>query len=135
MLPSPPMKSLRLVLLVLLALLMPARAALAAAMLCPVGSSGSQTELRLHGEVVGHAVLHGTDPAGDVHSAHAAHHDHGGPADQCSVCSAFCCVTPLLFGVPSVATPELRCAAFFPEPVAPVPSFIAEGPERPPRSA
>jgi hypothetical protein len=124
-------KILRLWLLVLLAVLLPVRGAMAAAMLCPPAGVGTQQELR---------TVH--DHAGDSH-AQAGHH-HEGEAhhdeaadpghDKCNLCSAFCSLTPLLSEQPGVPPPPDAPAASFPDFSAPAPSFLSDGQERPPRS-
>lgn len=127
------MKLARIWLLLLLAVLLPIRGAVAAAMLCPVGSSGMQSELR-HGEHAGH---HGMDhhEAGHDHNG-AAHHDgHDHEAtDKCNMCSAFCSLTPLLSDVPALPEPEALPAIKFPDLSTPAPSFLSDGQERPPRT-
>lgn len=133
------MKTARVWFILFLALLLPARSVLAAAMLCPVGSSGNQTELVLTGHAAGH---HHATAARDSESTvsthgHTGHADdeHGAThADKCDVCSAFCSVTPLLSTWASVAAPQDLSAVAFPDLTTPSPTFLSEGPERPPRS-
>ncbi|MEO5670546.1 MAG: DUF2946 family protein [Ramlibacter sp.] len=137
------MKSFRLWLLLLLAVLLPIRGALAAGMLCPVGGFGVQAEAQL----AKHA--HGHDAGGGGHEHHhgeisaqgdAANPDHGGgtedpagSADKCNLCSAFCSVTGIVPASVTVAAPQPD-SAVFPSLDAPLPSFVADGQERPPRS-
>ena len=131
------MKSFRYWLLVFLAVLLPIKAAMAAAMLCPPAGIGMQGELRV--------MLQSSDGSGEVrltheHSAHehgsAASGDHGqtGTHDQCNFCSAFCSVTPLVSGLPLIFAPPAHSAALFPDFSAPPPSFLSDGQERPPRT-
>jgi hypothetical protein len=133
-------KSSRSWLLVFLAALLPIKAALAATMLCPPAGVGTQGELRaVQGSAAG---FHDGSPVRSVHE-HPAH-EHGsaasdrdvppGPHDPCSVCSAFCSVTPLVGGLPSVFAPPTRSVGVFPDLSAPPPSFLSDGQERPPRT-
>ncbi|TXI24885.1 MAG: DUF2946 domain-containing protein [Roseateles sp.] len=126
------MKTVRIWLLLLLAVLLPIRGAVAAAMLCPVGSSGMQSELRL-GDTsehhhMDHEAAHAPDDAG-----HHGGHDHG-PADKCNMCSAFCSLTPLVSDAPRLPVPEALPAVKFPDVSTPAPSFLSDGQERPPRT-
>jgi len=124
------MKSVRICLLVLLALLLPVRGAVAAAMLCPIAGSGVQTEMQTSSEHAAHEAMHEHK---DAHE-HTADHDHGKTADRCNLCSAFCSLTPLTGSVPTVATPLDLSTTTFPDFSAPPPSFLSDGQERPPRS-
>jgi len=125
--------------LLLLAVLLPIRGAVAAAMLCPVAETGSQVELRLHDRSSGHSAMDESAPIGHVsmHSDHAAgahHHDDGaGQPDKCNLCSAFCSVTPLVSNPPAVFAPLDTAAASFPDLSAPAATFLSDGQERPPR--
>lgn len=120
----PALKTFRIWFLLLLAVLLPIRGAVAGAMLCPAGSAGLQSELRL--------------------DAHAAHHDHGAPshhdehdhgvADKCNMCTAFCSLTPLLSDTPKLPEPLALPAVRFPDISSPAPSFLSDGQERPPRT-
>jgi len=133
-------KSLRVWLLVLLAVLLPVRGALAAAMMCHVAGTGVQTEVQMaqlahdHGHAHAHeASSHGH---GDELTSQTADRDFttvGDPADKCNFCSAFCSVTGIVSGTSTTAVPPL-VAAVFPHLYAPPPSFISDGQERPPRS-
>ncbi|WP_395699362.1 hypothetical protein [Aquabacterium sp.] len=144
------MKTARLWLLVLLALLLPLRGALAAAMLCPVAAVDLQP-VGLQGPEHRHTDHHPAQHAKDAASVsvqaghshdhphdqhHDQHHDHGsGGAGKCNTCSAFCSVTPLptpdaVWPVPAAASP-IR----FPDLAAPLAGFVPAGLERPPRAA
>lgn len=133
------MKSWRIWLLLLLAVLLPMRGAVAAAMLCPVAGSGIQTELAMvdhpaaH-EAMDHAMGH-DHGASDDHAAGGHHdgHDHTA-TDRCNMCSAFCSLTPLVSEVPTVAEPLDPTTVKFSEPSSPPPSFFSDGLERPPRT-
>lgn len=126
-------KLLRIWLLVLLAVLLPVRGTMAAAMLCLPAAGGTPSEMPL--------MEH--DGAG--HHDHASHeaagHDHGGHHDQskfsqddCDLCAAFCSVTPLASATPVVVASLDPPTTTFPDLLAPAPSFLSGGQERPPRS-
>jgi len=139
-------KIFRLLLILLIAVLLPVRGVLAAAMVCaPVGGA-AQTEVIAHDHSMGH------DGKSAEHNSHAhdhtdhAHHPHATdgqpqpPASSsdvpatCNLCCYFCSLTPLVSSLPSLAVPQLPSAASFPDITAPVPSFVSEGQERPPRT-
>src|SRR5215212_1779317 len=133
------MKLVRIFFLLLLALLLPIRGAVAAAMLCPVAGTGSQTEVRVHDHAIGHHEAGSTGDANhSMHDEHSAGDDgHDGSAsavEKCQLCSAFCSVPPLvetLSATFKLPDPE---APMFPDFAARAPSFFSDGPERPPRS-
>lgn len=128
-------------LLVLLAVLLPIKTAMAAAMLCAPAGVGLQGELVAVQPSVARLHEHSAN-AGMTHE-HAAH-EHGsaasdnagpgGPHDRCNICSAFCSATPLVSSLPVVLVPPVHSAALFPECSAPPPSFLSDGQERPPRT-
>jgi len=127
-------KSFRLWLVLLIAVLLPLRGALAAAMPCSGAGSGAhgavQSAKHGHGQ---HARAAGHAHQADSHSDGAAHdHDHGGSADKCKLCAASCCATALVSGPLTVAAPQ-PVATVFPHLHAPPPSFLSDGEERPPR--
>jgi ABC-type Zn2+ transport system substrate-binding protein/surface adhesin len=141
-------KSWRIWFLLLLAVLLPVRGAVAAAMLCPVAGSGMQLELAMEGHSSGHEAMdhamahdhsgshdhassheHGTEASHDGHAGH----DHAG-TEGCNACSAFCSATPLLSAMPSLAEPLDPAAVKFAELSAPPPSNVSDGQERPPRT-
>ena len=126
------MKFLRIWLLVLLAVLLPVRGALAAAMVCaPAGGAPSAA-------TVDHDAHHGHADGAHAHAASAdgAGHAqaHSDKTDKCNVCSASCSATPLLHDVPVVAEPCGLTSATYPDVAAAAPSFLSDGQERPPRS-
>jgi hypothetical protein len=134
-------KAVRICLLVLLAVLLPIRGAVAAAMLCPVGSTGMQSELRMHEHSAGHEAMdHGTvhERGSEDHDhASADHHHEGqgqGSSDKCNTCAAYCCLTPLVSDIPMLPEPVGSTAIKFPQLSSPAPSFLSDGQERPPRS-
>ena len=133
-------KAVRIWFLLLLAVLLPVRGAVAAAMLCPVGSTGVQTELREHDHPMGHEVMDHS-----LAHEHGASHDHASAGhaddghdnaafDKCNVCSAYCSLTPLVSTEPTLLEPSDLAAVKFSDHFAPPPSFISEGQERPPRT-
>lgn len=124
--PCSPVKSVRICFLLLLAVLLPLRGAVAAAMLCPVGSAGVQSELR----VAEHAGHEGMDPH---ETAHDGGHEHG-TVDKCNMCSAFCSLTPLASDAPQLPEPAALAGIRFPGFSTPAPSFLSDGQERPPRT-
>lgn len=126
-------KLLRIGLLVMLAVLLPLRGAVAATMLCgPAGTGG-------HG-----AQVH--DGSGEAHAAPAhghSQHDHGkgghpghDPAspDKCNLCSATCSSPPLASASTGIAEPQILSLLLFPGLCAPAPTFQSDGQERPPRT-
>ena len=139
------MKCLRVLLLVLLAASLPIRSVMAAAMLCPVPPGMGATA---HAANAGVAAAHPA-PADRAHlhaHAHTDHHhathaidaqglpfDHGTGHEGCSHCVASCSSPPLAGAVPGIPPPDLAHTGF-PTLAVPEPSFLSDGPERPPRS-
>ena len=126
------MKTARFWLVILLALLLPFRGAVAAAMLCPVAAVELQ---RADTPAPGHHhAQHAKDAA--TAGAQAGHpHDHGGSgAGKCNTCAAFCCVTPMPASDAVWVAPPAEASTRFPEPATPLPGFVTAGPERPPRA-
>lgn len=122
------MKAVRLWLLLVIAVLLPIRGAVAAVMPCPLPSPGAQAQVQatpaMH-EEMGHAM------------AHDDHHHEGddpGAPDNCNLCTASCGLTPLAGGVPMVVAPLDLMTVAFPDFSVPPPSFVSGGQERPPRS-
>ena len=136
------MKSWRIWFLLLLAVLLPVRGAVAAAMLCAVAGSGVQTELVVGGQAAGHQTMdqaQSHDHAGaqgqgvaDHGDGHAGH-DHTG-SDKCNMCSAYCSLTPLVSNVLALVEPPDLASVKFSDHAAPAPSFLSDGQERPPRT-
>lgn len=116
------MKILRLCFLLLLAVLLPIKGAMAAALLCPAGGAGMQVEMQMHA----HAGHH------DMGDHPASHHDHGA-VDKCNTCSAFCSATPLVSDMPRLPEPSALPAVRFPAISTPAPTFLSGGQDRPPR--
>jgi hypothetical protein len=149
-----PVKTVRICLLLLLAVLLPVRGAVAAAMLCAPAGVGAPGEPRMGAQHPAHAMghhamgHHAMGHQGDGADAHAAHPavlhgdglssggdpDASGPEDRCTLCAAFCSLTPLVGSAPGLFVTQALPAASFPALSAPVPSFLSDGQERPPRS-
>jgi hypothetical protein len=136
-------RTIRIWLLVLLAVLLPIRGAVAAAMLCPSGTAGAQTSVAMAGAGIDHHAAGAVDHAAHEHAGHqhaehhsdaagtAGHHDGFG---KCNLCCDFCSMTPLLSTLPSIPTPPNLASVSFPALHAPAPNFLSDGQERPPRS-
>lgn len=147
------MKTFRIWFLVLLTLLLPLRAAVAAGMPCAAGGNlhaAATSPTSLH-QPQGHA--HGEmDHPGQAGQDRAAH--HAGPAadeasadpgaeavasvvssaDSCSLCAGCCGGTAIVSSLPTVAAPNAFGAVAFPLVAVAAPGFIPDGLERPPRS-
>ena len=134
----PPVKFLRIFLLLLLAVLLPIRGAAAAAMQCEPDRASSHAELQVHAHGSSHA-------SAGMHDHHQMGHEHGtkaddarggtsGASEKCSLCCDLCSVTPLASSLPAVPVPQGVASTSFPALSAPSPSFVSEGQERPPRS-
>ena len=142
------MKTLRICLLVLLAVLLPVRGAVAAAMLCsPTSMSGhSQAQALSHVPSAEHAHHHESmmaaadeAPAHDHASHHADEgaaggHHNDGSMEKCNLCCAFCTLAPMVSSLPSLPSPIDLSVISFPDLSAPAASFLSDGQERPPRS-
>lgn len=123
-------KTVRICFLLLLAVLLPIRGVVAAAMLCPAGGSGMQSGFQAQDDGATH---NHADHADRAHQHDGdAHHQAG--SDKCNMCSAFCSLTPMLSAMPTLAEPAGLTAVEFPQYAAPAPSFISDGQERPPRT-
>lgn len=78
----------------------------------------------------GHAA-HGHAASGEPPAPDAP----GGEADQCNLCSAFCCAAPLPGSEPVVPQRLDVAQSVSTDVPALAPSFLCEGPERPPRNS
>ena len=133
------MKTLRICLLILLAVLLPIRGAVAAAMLCPPAGMSSPSGASAS---VDHAMHHHEAMAEAADQQHGDHHASGadvggtdvGGTGKCNLCCAFCGMTPLLSSLPTVPMPLMSAAVSFPDFSVPAASFLSDGQERPPRS-
>jgi hypothetical protein len=123
-------RQLRIFILVLLAVLLSVRGAVAAAPLCP------------HGEATSSVAMLAEQPA---HAMHAAHHHAGADAPDrdssahdhpstCHFCASGCCMASMVGTVPSLAQPGLTSSVAFPALTAPVTGFQSDGQDRPPRT-
>ena len=138
-----PVKLLRIWFVVLLAVLLPIRGAMAATMPCAPAGGPSQGELHVLATASnhGHGHVHGGEHAEAAHAAGHAAHDHGGDASaghgdaspQCNMCPATCSTPPLPSARAGLDEPTAVAAAPFPHLSAPAPTFQSDGQERPPR--
>jgi len=119
-------KTLRLFVLVLLAMLLPLRGVSAAALLCEPHPA-SHTEVVSHDQG-GHDMASATGEDRVQHD-----HSHDG-FDKGRHCLSSCSAAPLMAGVPSPFTPTLLGTTVFPHFAAPAPTFQSDGQDRPPRS-
>lgn len=130
--PLTPLKLLRIALLLVLALLLPIRGAVAAAMLCPAAGADVSVEAP---EPHHHAMAdEGADEAPADAGPHHHHAAQDGAPDKCNLCSACCSLSLLASSVPSVLPPLLVGTAGFPTLSVPAPTFLSDGQERPPRT-
>lgn len=134
------MKYLRTFILVVLAVLLPIRGAVAAAMLCP-GEATAIGAVAIAGH--GHHDMHaGQELDAHQQAAHAHSHEHtssdsssGTHSPACQFCAGGgCCVTPLAFAPPTVVSPMLTASAAFPALAARVTVYYPDGMDRPPRT-
>jgi hypothetical protein len=133
-------KHFRTFILILMAVLLPVRGAVAATMLCPEGETPSTAAVVAEH---GHHDMH-ADPA--MHADHAAAHHHAigdAPGDDsasgehpttCHFCASGCCMASMVGAVPSVGPPGLTSQVTFPVLTAPIPAFQSDGQDRPPRT-
>jgi len=131
-------KKLRIWLLILLAILLPIRGAVAAGMLCEEPDAYAATASHSHQPAQGHTSVHA-----DVQQAQDAADDgtsvsHGtslGGADSCNLCVVFCCsVAAMVNQVLTVPAPLDLASTPIPVFAAAAPSFVSDGLERPPRT-
>ena len=116
----------RLVLIVVLALQLPLRGAVAGAMLCAPAGQGAAAHAH-------HDAAHGDRADHRAHDAHQTAHaeTHGA---NCHVCASYCSLTTLVSAPPCVRAPGVAATWSYPAWSAPSPSFVLGGQERPPRS-
>lgn len=143
------MKSLRALVLIVLAVLLPVRGAFAGAMAC-ANAGGSRAVAVAHEAMPhDHAASHGGHAAVMHHgeSHHGENHDGAGTADgdhdgqpptvhaaaTCQFCASGCCMASLVASVPALGPAPLTAVASFPPLLVPAPAFESGGPERPPR--
>lgn len=129
------MRTFRVWLLILLAVLLPVRGAVAAAMLCPPAGEGRHAEWSVASEAADHHVPSADHVQHEHADPSAGHHADASTASAtCNLCCDFCSMTLLPSAPPSVETPQDFSSISFPDLAAPAPSFLSSGPERPPRS-
>lgn len=150
------MKTVRVLLLVVLAMLLPLRGALAEVAHCVgmpdttpavAAATASGSTSVSEAEPVHHDHGHdnhtstaepelgmSADGAAGATGAAAAHDHLAGSVDKCHLCTASCASTPFMSTPPTLAEPMPVAAARYPSLTAPVPSHPSEGQERPPRS-
>ena len=125
----PPVKLLRIFILLLLAVLLPIRGVAAAAMQCESEGTTNQAAVQVHA----HASQHESSQA-HGHPQEVGHSDASEATDKCGLCCDLCSVSPIVGNLPSVPFPQFVATTTFPALSAPSPSFLSEGQERPPRS-
>lgn len=126
----PTVNALRVLLFVVLAITLPARGVMAAAVLCaPTLGAG-----------IAHAAHPAPDTGGHVEAAdhetmdcHPLNDTSG--ADTCNLCAACCSIPPLPCTSPKLAMPSMAGGAGFPALSVPRLHFLSNGQERPPRRA
>jgi hypothetical protein len=125
-------KLVRIWLLVLLAVLLPIRGALAAGMACP-NEEESQQQIAMHEHG---SMLHDHAMVGTHHLDQASVHDHHAPghADRCNLCAACCAGAAMAPTVGAVFEPQEPVREVFAALGTPALSFVSDGQERPPRS-
>jgi hypothetical protein len=140
-------KTARLLLLVLLAVLLPVRGALAAVMLCPPAGVVMQADGPApHASTGHHGHAHADAPLDAAAAVHAHHHaEHGGEpghgdastsaSDKCNVCAASCAMTPLAASAPALLAGPDPAPVVFPALRVPPLGFVSGGQDRPPRSS
>ena len=134
------MKLLRLWFLVLLALMLPVRGAMAAAMPCMPAGGGSHAEVVAmdHGDMAHHDGMQHHGDGVQVHEHDTGHDPQPGqghaPQDKCNMCSASCSAPPLASAFPAIDGPVVLSTATFPAFSAPAPTFQSDGQDRPPRT-
>jgi hypothetical protein len=135
-------KHLRVVILVLLALLLPIRGAMAAAMLCLGDGSGPSSAVaveQVHVAMPAEHGLHNEQAKAHHHPSDGDASDHdtsasGGHPTACQVCASGCCLTPLAFAPPSVQARVLTTSVVSPALTLDIPAFESGGQDRPPRT-
>jgi hypothetical protein len=134
-------KSLRILLLLLFAVLLPIRGAMAGALPCGGGHAHSHGEPSavqpLHADHAHHGSPSSPHDAATQVAPHGdlagSHHGHAGSADKCNLCAS-CCGALCLLGTPVALGAAPAGTQDFPRPHLPLATFIPAGQERPPRS-
>jgi hypothetical protein len=127
-------KHLRIFILVLLAVLLPIRGAMAATMLCPDGKGPGTavvvTEHAHHDTQADHSAAH-HHASNDVANTDSSAGEH---PTTCHLCASGCCMASIFGAVPSLAEPGLTYTVIFPELTTRIPAFQSDGQDRPPRT-
>jgi hypothetical protein len=120
---------LRTALLLLIAVLLPLRGAVAVSMACAGGATAmAVVALDEHAAHADHSAHHGTHHGEPRSAAHAS-------ADKCNLCAASGAATPLPITLPALGVPAAFRVLRYPRLTVLVTAFVADGPERPPRRA
>lgn len=131
-----PVRTARILLLVLLAMVLPLRSALAVAAHCEQRSNPPVTSAaHAHEHFAQHSV-HEHETSASLHGDAADTADSGQLPEALSVCdmsAVSCCSMPLGSFVSGIVLPALESAVDFPSYRAHVARFLGDGPERPPR--
>ncbi|MGA0609618.1 hypothetical protein [Caldimonas sp. KR1-144] len=137
-------KSARLWMSIAIAILLPIKGAVAAAMLCSPGGPGMQVEERVDAPAGGQGEDEEREHCGpDRHGAPpGSHHasDQAGTASahagagSCDACSALCSLTHMVGEIWSMPDHADSGTVVFPRLIVPAPSFLSGGQERPPRT-
>lgn len=139
------MKSIRFLVLVLLAALLPFRGAVAEVLLCAghAGHAAMAADSSAHEEhraASTDAASQDCEPAVlDQTQDHASkdtgeHHGTTGAVAKCNTCTASCSMSPLVGETPAIPTPVPHPERHASTHDARAPSHLTDGPERPPRS-
>lgn len=120
------MKALRPWLLLLLAVLLPLRGAVAASMACALPVPAMAMAMAASIDNGEHAHHHA-----EPQDTSAQHH---ATADKCNLCAAAGAATPLPMRSPELQQPATGTALLFPPLAVTVTGFVPDGPERPPRA-
>ncbi len=126
-------KTLRIWLVVVFAVLLPVRGALAAAMLCPMTAPASTAASNAQHAAMGHSMPDATPDHARMAHGQVDAQPTSAP-DNCNLCCDFCSVTALANSLPTLPTAPAHATLSFPDLSAPAPSFLSDGQERPPRS-
>lgn len=128
----------RVLLLLFLALLLPVRGVMASALLCPPPASvpgptqapaeAATAERHAHGSCGGHTRADAPSP-----TAEWQQHAPVNP-DTCKLCAACCSAPPMANAELDIPLPQGPAALAFPSRLVPVPGFLPDSRERPPRS-
>jgi hypothetical protein len=133
-------KHLRIFILVLMAILLPIRGAVAATLLCPEAEAPNSTAVvavhEHHHMQAGHEMQ--ADHASMRHHVGegAPNHDSssGEHPTTCHFCASGCCMASMVGTVPFFGQPSVTSSVAFPALTAAVPAFQSGGQDRPPRT-